>query len=124
MRKGLFSRTVLGIGALTLAGIVACSGKEQTSQPELVPVQRAQQDPETSEYFVKKGDYLSKILYKELGLRGNAIYDGVACSQKSTWSPEEISKRDTHKVVDGQLVEGQDGYVDLIHPDETVYLCR
>lgn len=106
----------LGLGALVMAVPSACG---RGDKPIEAPQPVVQQEVVETGYEVKRGDFLSKIVYDELGLRGKAIYDSLpAIQQRSGFGLE----RDVYKVVDGQLVSGQDGFVDLIYPGEKVLL--
>ncbi|MDO8517175.1 MAG: hypothetical protein Q7S33_03550 [Nanoarchaeota archaeon] len=117
----------LAIGVLAL-GIALCPGKRQeevVNPIETIPVQQPVQvvsDSTGFEYIVQKGDYLSKIVYEELGIRGRkGIYE--RCLEIQTLNnlgPE----RDISMVVDGQLVSGQDGYADVLYPNEKLTLNK
>ena len=106
----------LGLGALIMAAPTACG---RGDKPVEVSAPVAQVEELGLTYEVKKGDFLSKIAYDELGLRGKDIYDALPGIQERSGFGLE---RDIYKVVDGQLVPGQDGFVDLIHPGEKVIL--
>ena len=119
MKKGIFQKAALGLGALTLAGIVSCS-KPKPEKEVLPQVPEFTESP-TQEftYTVKRGDYLSGIVYDELKLRGRAIYDKcLEIQQRNNFGPE----RDVYQMVNGELVPGKDGFTDLIYPDEKIVL--
>ena len=118
MRKVPYLIASLGLGALVMAAPSACG---RGDKPIETPTPAVQPAVVETEYEVKRGDFLSKIVYDELGLRGKAIYDSLpAIQQRSGFGLE----RDVYKVVDGQLVSGQDGFVDLIYPGEKVILNK
>ncbi|MEK6912942.1 MAG: hypothetical protein AABX26_03230 [Nanoarchaeota archaeon] len=119
MKRASYYVASLGLGALIMAAPSACGrGDKPIEVPTPAVFQPAVVE---TEYEVKRGDFLSKIVYDELGLRGKAIYDSLpAIQQRSGFGLE----RDVYKVVDGQLVSGQDGFVDLIYPGEKVILNK
>jgi len=110
---------LIGAGLL-VAGLVLCPGKKQEKlqtpiQPvlQVQPVQQIRLLPRT--YVVQKGDYLSGIIYNELGLRGRDIYSECSRIQRiNSLGPE----RDISKVVNGKLVPGKDGFIDLLYVGE------
>jgi hypothetical protein len=107
----------VGLSALAIAFPSACGRGDKPIEAPRRPA--VQQEEVGLTYEVKSGDFLSKIVYNELGLRGEAIYDSLPAIQKRSGFGLE---RDVYKVVDGQLVSGQDGFVDLIYPGEKVVL--
>lgn len=107
----------VGLGALIMAFPSACGRGDKPVETPRAPAVRQQETGLT--YEVKNGDFLSKIVYSELGLRGRAIYDALPGIQERSGFGSE---RDVYKVVDGQLVEGKDGFADLIRPGEKVVL--
>jgi len=121
------TRTGLGLaGILIAAGTVSYLAMREEApsgpveEPVTQPAPRVQTPTQQAHvrYTVKKGDYLSKIAY-DRGFRGHSIYDKVLEIQNlSGLGPE----RDIYKTVDGELVRGQDGYVDLIYPGEVLVL--
>ena len=115
----------LGIGTLIVAGGIAlCPGNKQEEPiTTLIEETITQQAPPVQisprKYTVKKGDYPSIIVQRELELKGTDIYDRLLKIQEiNNLGPE----RDISKVVDGELVPGKDGFVDLIYPDEKLKL--
>ena len=112
------------IGAgLVIAGIALCPRNkgEKTEAPVVTPYTEniIQPIPQPNIYTVQKGDYLSKIVYNELGVRGKAIYDECLRIQEAN---NLGSERDISMVVNGELVPGKDGFVDLIYPGENLNL--
>ena len=107
----------LGIGILAVSA-TSCgrdSGERTKPAPEAQTAEIVRE-----KYTVKSGDYLSRIVYKELGIRGNReIYDRVRDIQQRN---NLGSERDISEVIDGKLVPGKDGLVDLIYPGEKLIL--
>ena len=62
---------------------------------------------------------MSGIVYNELGLRGRNIYTKCLDIQARN---NFGSERDISKVVDGELVSGKDGFIDLIYPGKRITL--
>src|SRR3990172_3699873 len=113
-------KTIGLAGILAVSSCSSCSERSPQVQ-ERQPVQPAPvvQQPQPREYVVRTGDYPSGIVARELGLRGREIYNALPAIQaRSNLGPE----RDTHMMVDGELISGQDGYVDLIYPGERIRL--
>ena len=118
MKKIPYYIAAVGLGTLVMAIPSACGRGDKPVEAPRTPV--VQQETGLT-YEVKSGDFLSKIVYDELGLRGKAIYDALpGIQERSGFGPE----RDVYMVVDGQLVEGKDGFVDLIYPGEKVILNK
>ena len=114
-------------GAVLIASaLVLCPGKKQEKletqiQPvsQVQPIQKIQIPQQRQLYIVKEGDYLSGIVYNELGLRGRNIYTKCLDIQAKN---NLGSERDISKVVNGELVPGKDGFVDLIYLGEKIIL--
>ncbi len=117
MRTAMKYIASVGLGALVMAAPSACGRGDKPIEAPKRPA--AVQEKVGLDYEVKKGDFLSKIVYDKLGLRGKDIYAALpGIQERSGFGPE----RDVYKVVDRQLVSGQDGFVDLIYPGEKVVL--
>lgn len=122
--------SILAIGGLSALNMMNYSCKNDKT-PEVPKVREeapvvneapssAVFEPKT--YVVSQGDYLSKIVYENADLNGKSLYEKVSDVQGLNWDANEISKRDLQKTVDGKLVSGKDGYVDLIYPGEELKL--
>lgn len=116
-------KIISSLGLVALLAIPSACGRDEAPveapKPEVTaPAPKPTETRVT--YSVRNGDYLSRIVYNELGLRGHAIYDSLPAIQaRSGFGPE----RDVYMVDEnGQLVEGKDGFVDLIYPGEKVVL--
>lgn len=117
MEKMYFYRTALLTAILTSTSF-GCKKEEPVRTEQ---TQSVQTQPITQEvyYTVKSGDYLWRISYRELGLRGEReIRSGVLRIQ--SLNPSILTDdRDTHYVdSNGNLVQGKDGLVDRIYPGE------
>ena len=112
MIRGIYR--ALGLGGIAM--LTSCSSCSPKTEAPVMP-----EPPQAEEqvYTVRKGDYLSGIVYGELGLRGPAIYRKCLEIQAKN---NLGSDRDISMVVDGVLVSGQDGFVDLIYPGEELVL--
>ena len=119
MKRENLYKTIGLAGTLAVSSCSSCSERSQPVQeaPAVPSVAPAQQQP--SAYSARQGDYPSGIVARELGLGGREIYNALPAIQaRSNLGPE----RDTHMMVDGHLISGQDGYVDLIYPGEKIIL--
>ena len=107
---------LVGAGILFFSGLVLLPGKKQEElQTPIQPVQQVQpvrgiQIPQQRQYIVKKGDYLSGIVYNEI------VYNEIVYNELG------LRGRDISRVVDGKLVSGQDGFIDLLYPKERITL--
>lgn len=93
---------------------------EPMTRKEAHVIREAPKAIEKMTYVVSEGDYLSKIALNEFGSEN--VYGNVKKIQNLNWSAEEIKRRDTHKTIEGRLVSGSDGLVDLIYPGEDLKL--
>jgi hypothetical protein len=119
----------LFVGALGMTSLslipYGCGDKGSKETQEVpkqysAPVVKDTIKQEPSNYVVQKGDFLSSIMYNELGLRGDNIYKKLLKIQPLNWSAEEIKRRDLGS---GPELSGEkDGLADLIYPNEKIRL--